>query len=113
MGIAIHNVSATTPGSHADASMDLAAAVRQDASGLLGTTVQYADLVSDSGFEGEDGRLPVNILYPPRGSDAPSFASPSVVGDPFCGRGIHVHWCGRRTTHVSLQFFFRYYVRVC
>jgi len=45
MGIAIHNVSATTPGSHADASMDLAAAVRQDASGLLGTTVQYADLV--------------------------------------------------------------------
>ncbi|KLO17158.1 ZIP-like iron-zinc transporter [Schizopora paradoxa] len=45
MGIAIHNVSATTPGSHADVSMDLAAAVRQDASGLLGTTVQYADLV--------------------------------------------------------------------
>ena len=48
MGIAIHNVSATTPGSHADVSMDLAAAVRQDASGLLGTTVQYADLVSVS-----------------------------------------------------------------
>lgn len=49
MGIAIHNVSTNTgsPGGHADAasSMDLAAGVRQDAGGLLGTTVQLADLV--------------------------------------------------------------------
>jgi hypothetical protein len=43
MGIAIHNLSATT---HAeDVSLDLAAAVRQNAAGLLGTTVQLADLV--------------------------------------------------------------------
>lgn len=43
MGIAIHNLSASA---HAeDASLDLAAAVRQTATGLLGTTVQLADLV--------------------------------------------------------------------
>jgi len=46
MGIAVHNLSASTAGhADADASMDLAAAVRQDAAGLLGTTVQLADLV--------------------------------------------------------------------
>ena len=43
MGIAIHNLSAST---HAeDVSSDLAAAVRQTAAGILGTTVQLADLV--------------------------------------------------------------------
>jgi len=43
MGIAIHNLSASE---HAeDVSLDLAAAVRQTATGLLGTTVQLADLV--------------------------------------------------------------------
>ena len=47
MGIAIHSLAAAED--HADAStLDLAAAIRQDASGLLGTTVQYADLVSCS-----------------------------------------------------------------
>ncbi|KAH8118211.1 Zinc/iron permease [Phellopilus nigrolimitatus] len=43
MGIAIHNLSATGADEHA--SLDLAAAVRQGARGLLGTTVQFADLV--------------------------------------------------------------------
>ncbi|KAI0280845.1 Zinc/iron permease [Russula aff. rugulosa BPL654] len=43
MGIAIHNLSASA---HVeDVSLDLAAAVRQTARGLLGTTVQLADLV--------------------------------------------------------------------
>ena len=43
MGIAIHKLSVST---HAeDVSLDLAAAVRQTATGLLGTTVQMADLV--------------------------------------------------------------------
>lgn len=43
MGIAIHNLSVSA---HAeDVSLNLAAAVRQIATGLLGTTVQLADLV--------------------------------------------------------------------
>lgn len=42
MGIAIHNLSAS--GTITE-SLDLAAGVRQDASGILGTTVQPADLV--------------------------------------------------------------------
>ncbi|KAG0694922.1 ZIP-like iron-zinc transporter [Suillus ampliporus] len=42
MGIAIHNLSAS--GSITE-SLDLASGVRQDASGILGTTVQAADLV--------------------------------------------------------------------
>ncbi|KIJ66953.1 hypothetical protein HYDPIDRAFT_108919 [Hydnomerulius pinastri MD-312] len=42
MGIAIHNLSASGA---EPVSVDLAAGVRQDASGLLGTTVQFADLV--------------------------------------------------------------------
>ena len=43
MGIAIHNLSASTQVE--DVSLDLAAAVRQTAGGLLGTTVLLADLV--------------------------------------------------------------------
>ncbi|KAL4072708.1 Zinc/iron permease [Scleroderma yunnanense] len=42
MGIAIHNLSSSDS---EPASINLAAGVRQDASGLLGTTVQLADLV--------------------------------------------------------------------
>ena len=43
MGIAIHNLSVSA---HAeDVSLDLAATVRQAATGLLGTSVQLADLV--------------------------------------------------------------------
>lgn len=45
MGIAIHNLAAAD-GHSGSSALDLAAAVRQDAQGLLGTTVQYADLVS-------------------------------------------------------------------
>lgn len=43
MGIAIHNLSATE-GEHVE-SMNLTAGVRQNATGLLGTTVQLSDLV--------------------------------------------------------------------
>lgn len=42
MGIAIHNLSSSDSEL---VSADLAAGVRQDASGILGTTVQLADLV--------------------------------------------------------------------
>jgi len=43
IGIAVHNATAT--GAELS-SIDLAAGVRQDASGLLGTTLQLSDLVS-------------------------------------------------------------------
>ena len=43
MGIAIHNLSAS--GEIGAAATDLSAALRQTAAGLLGTTVQLADLV--------------------------------------------------------------------
>lgn len=43
MGIAVHNL-ASVDGAE-EVSSDLAAAVRQTAAGLLGTTVQMADLV--------------------------------------------------------------------
>jgi len=43
MGIAIHNMTAS--GNGVAESLDLAAALRQNAPGLLGTTVQAADLV--------------------------------------------------------------------
>lgn len=46
MGIAIHNLSTSGEGAGAEGSNDLAAAVRQAAAGILGTTVQLADLVS-------------------------------------------------------------------
>ena len=42
MGIAVHNLSG--PGADSQ-SNDLAAAVRRSAAGILGTTVQFADLV--------------------------------------------------------------------
>ncbi|KIJ13428.1 hypothetical protein PAXINDRAFT_117146 [Paxillus involutus ATCC 200175] len=43
IGIAVHNLSASSGAE--PVSVDLAAGVRQDASGILGTTVQFADLV--------------------------------------------------------------------
>ena len=45
MGIAIHNVSASSGVEDTTSSFDLSAAVRQTAGGLLGTSVQLADLV--------------------------------------------------------------------
>ncbi|PPQ91714.1 LOW QUALITY PROTEIN: hypothetical protein CVT25_012855 [Psilocybe cyanescens] len=42
IGIAVHNATATDTASHA---VDLAAGVRQDATGVLGTTLQLSDLV--------------------------------------------------------------------
>lgn len=44
MGIAIHNLSANED--EQVESMNLSAGVRQNATGLLGTTVQLSDLVS-------------------------------------------------------------------
>lgn len=46
MGIGIHNLSSS--GDVSSESSDLTAAIRQTASGILGTTVQLADLVSPS-----------------------------------------------------------------
>lgn len=43
MGIAIHNLSATE--NEHDKLMNLSAGIRQNATGLLGTTVQLSDLV--------------------------------------------------------------------
>jgi hypothetical protein len=48
MGIAIHNLSALDGEIE---SLDLTAGVRQTASGLLGTTVQFSDLVGDRGSD--------------------------------------------------------------
>ena len=45
MGIAIHNVSASSGTDEVATSLDLSAAVRQSAGGLLGTTVELSDLV--------------------------------------------------------------------
>ncbi|THH13972.1 hypothetical protein EW146_g6307 [Bondarzewia mesenterica] len=45
MGIAVHNLSTSGNGGADDLSNDLAAAVRRSAAGILGTTVQLADLV--------------------------------------------------------------------
>ncbi|PAV16247.1 ZIP-like iron-zinc transporter [Pyrrhoderma noxium] len=46
MGIAIHNVSASGAEGHGAAEIvNLAAAVRQEATGLLGTSVELSDLV--------------------------------------------------------------------
>ena len=45
MGITIHNYSIGDPNA-GESGIDLAAALRMDASGILGTTVQYGDLVS-------------------------------------------------------------------
>ena len=45
MGIAIHKYS-SGDSSAGGSSLDLAAALRMDAPGVLGTTVQYGDMVS-------------------------------------------------------------------
>lgn len=45
MGIAIHKYS-SGDSSAGRSSLDLAAALRMDAPGVLGTTVQYGDMVS-------------------------------------------------------------------
>jgi zinc transporter 7 len=49
MGIAIHNATSTEGN---DASQNLAAGVRRDAKGLLGTTVHLGDLVRSSVLPG-------------------------------------------------------------
>ncbi len=65
MGIAIHNLSASAHVED-DVSLDLAAAVRQTAMGLLGTTVQLADLVRAliSANDIPNGMTPADRLSP-------------------------------------------------
>lgn len=46
MGISIHHYSAGDASAEGGSATNLAAALRMDASGILGTTVQYGDLVS-------------------------------------------------------------------
>lgn len=82
MGIAIHNLSASGHGE--DASLDLAAAVRQTATGLLGTTVQLADLV----------RAPKSVLTRYR------LQYRILTGYPLCCWRVLVHWRCRRSTNV-------------
>jgi hypothetical protein len=83
MGIAIHNLSAS--GTITE-SLDLAAGVRQDASGIFGTTVRAADLVIADHF-------PIII-----------FDSRKVgyhTGHPLRSRWISIHWCRRGVAYVS------------
>lgn len=80
MGIAIHNLS--TSGEVEAAATDLSSALRQSAGGLLGTTVQLADLVGPI----SSGTLRVTwfLKY-----------ERALAGHPVrCGR-VYVHWrCG-------------------
>ena len=92
MGIAIHSLA--TAEDHADTStLDLAAALRQDASGLLGTTVQYAELVNCP-FH----LVLYRIMRPRRflNSDNPIFA-----GHTICGWWIFIHRSSCGFTDVS------------
>lgn len=62
MGIAIHNLSASgVEGGHASSSspvgLDLAAAIRQDAPGLLGSSAVAADLVRGACLPSGDSNL--------------------------------------------------------
>lgn len=50
MGIAIHNLSASGGDHASSAELDLAAAIRQDARGLLGTSAMVSDLVRGVAF---------------------------------------------------------------
>lgn len=66
MGIAIHNLSATAGDDELSAPVDLSAAVRQSAGGLLGTSVELADLVriptDELKMSNVDNDLPTRIL---------------------------------------------------
>jgi hypothetical protein len=80
MGISIHNLSSS--GDHKDVS-DLAAALRGTASGILGTTVQMADLVCPSA---PPDHVPTNVF----------------PGDTICCRRIFIYWRGSCTANVSV-----------
>jgi len=80
MGIAIHNATASNTGTE---SIDLASGIRQNGSGILGTTVQLGDLVKFS--TNITSIIANDNLY---------------TGDTVCCRGIPLHrgCCG--TTEV-------------
>ncbi|KAJ3514904.1 hypothetical protein NLJ89_g2085 [Agrocybe chaxingu] len=50
IGIAVHNAAASSSTHETPLALDLAAGVRQDATGLLGTTLQLSDLFAAMGF---------------------------------------------------------------
>lgn len=91
MGIFIHNLASSE--SDSEHGIDLAAAVRQDASGLLGTTVQMADLVSSAtGFMRKQvcqQNLTYGLVW-------------GFVGDPVRSGGVPVYRCRGRLAHVRL-----------
>lgn len=71
MGIAIHNLSASE---EAAEQSDLVAALKGTAAGILGTTVQMADLVCAPHL-----LIAYVLVYP-------------STGDSFCCRGVPVYW---------------------
>ena len=81
MGIAIHNLSASEEG--VPEQSDLVAALKGTAAGILGTTVQMADLVCGT-------HLLVACFV---------FVYPST-GDSFCRRGVPVYWSCRSFANV-------------
>lgn len=85
MGIAIHNVSV---GNETDSkSINLSAALRRDAGGLFGTTVQYGELGSRLFFFGvPKDFLHIFFIY---------------LGYSICCRRIFVHRRRGGITHVS------------
>ena len=86
IGIAVHTVTATTTESQVS---DLAAGVRQDATGLLGTTLQISDLVSCLS-------LPLGVLH----EYTTLFAS-LFPGHSFCCRRISLYRRCSRLAYVS------------
>ena len=127
MGIAIHNVSASGASGHEMSEIhDLAAAVRQEASGLLGTSVQLADLVCDvPSFEDLFQKFILMFyickkksahLLSPLPLDLSGMILEQLValnvlsnnavepGNSVRCRGIHVYWGCCRPTHVRRLF---------
>jgi hypothetical protein len=79
MGIGIHNLSASADG--AEEVVDLAAAIRQTAAGVLGTTVQLADLVRSFYFTPQHGLMSTN------------------AGHSVCGWWVLIYRCRCSATH--------------
>lgn len=114
MGIAIHNLSAAGETAGADASVDLTAAVRQAASGILGTTVQLADLVRDTltrfshccsiSTDPLSSRAFLSVSCERAMDDFAHCYLPSAnAGHSIRGRRIHVYRCGGGVTDVSAR----------
>ena len=85
MGIAIHNLSASGDGTTEQS--DLVAALKGTAAGILGTTVQMADLVSGA-------HLLVACFV---------FVYPGA-GHSFCCRGVPIYWSCRSFANVRSYF---------